>query len=162
MKTTNSILLLLLTLCFGCHYSNIQKDNTKKHHINNETLYILNNNFVDSDFSNGLIITFINGDCSYCTNRIHEHRYFTENVKSTALNYIILIYSENNFYRKDTTTLRSTYSNYPIVFDSYNLFQIKNKLPKHTEEYSIYIDNKGNVMDIGNPNILYTKYSKSI
>jgi len=158
MKIRNLLFALLILFDFGCNSTDTKKELKTPKYISEETLSLLSNAFVDSDYSNGLVITFINGDCSYCTNRIPEHISFAEKTKMQDLNFILLIYSENNFYLKDTSSLRNLYKYLPLVFDPHNLFQIKNKLPQKPEEYSIYIDEHRTITGIGTPSDIYNKY----
>jgi|GEM_PF-6958802 len=159
MKIRNLWFILLVLYGIGCNRTDAKKEIKMSKPISEETLSLLNNAFVDGDYSNGLVITFINGDCSYCTNKIPEHITFAEKTKMSELNFILLIYSENNFYLKDTNTLRDSYNYLPLVFDPHNLFQIKNKLPKKTVEYSIYVNEYGNIVKMGTPTEIYKEYT---
>ncbi len=152
------LLVPLVMLFFSCNLCDSTKEKGCAKSISEETFSVINNAYVDCDYSNGLVITFVNGDCSYCTNRIPEHRFFAEKAKLQDWNFMILIYSENNFCLKDTSSLRKSYDDLPLVFDAHNLFQIKNKLPQKPEEYSIYINENGIVEKIGTPADLYKEF----
>ncbi len=124
-----------------------------------ESFSKLKNEYVSLNDSDGYIVTFINGDCAYCIDRIPSYEYMVEEFNTVGLNFIAFIYSENNFYSLDTCMLRKKHGTIPIVYDEYNFFQIKNKLPAYAKEYSIYVNMDREIVDIGKPNKILNRYT---
>lgn len=144
-------LIFLITIC-SCN--NSSKNTYKK--LTRESLFMFTQgkewNFKER------IITVINGDCSHCTDRIPYFSNMIECLKNTNYDFIILVYSENNLYLVDTCALRNANPTIPIIFDKYNIFQIKNNLPRYAYEYSIFINQDLEIIDIGKPNEIFKKY----
>ncbi len=156
-----TIILALLFLGYCSIPSKKEDKNIKRKLLTLESYSRLKNEYVNSVNSNGYIVTFINGDCSYCTNRIPHYEHMMKKFRDVGLNSIILVYSENNFYLTDTCELRKKHESLHILFDSYNIFQIENKLPNYTKEYSIYVNNDRDIIDIGSPDEILNKYTNS-
>lgn len=154
-------IILGIFIEFGCFNSSENGKKNKQLSITMDSFLMIEEKCEPLHNSKGYIITFINGDCSYCTNRIPTFKGINKQFGKADLNFTLLIYSENSFSVLDTVLLQKKYETIPMVFDKYNIFQIKNKLPAYAEEYSIYVNTDLEVIDIGKPNEIFNQYCKN-
>lgn len=152
---------LILILLIGCK-ENSYKKNIKiyvdKTFIIPDTLTIKANNKllnvkeINNLFSKPIkIAIFIDGDCEFCFNQLQDWKslIYSNEINSNYVSFLIYVHSYD--YRAFDSYLADIKFEYPIIYDSKNIYFQNNQLTKGNVFNTVVLDRANTVVLVGNP-----------
>jgi hypothetical protein len=95
------------------------------------------------------IMTFINGDCSICIDKLNDWSKFINEMKIYNVDFLIIINTNDlGLFMEVNERLKFPYS---IIIDKHNSVRLKNQIPEIPDTDCFLLDSENRTLVIGDP-----------